>query len=382
MTRSNELQQLEEDLAAGRLSPEDHRRRRDQLVRGAAGASQEPSASQEASPFPPAFRWETSPPEATTQVMQAVPPNPSYQASPSYQQSSGQVRGLFEPIKSSSVDKPSVDNPSVDNPSVDNSAPPWANSDLPPIADQQNAWMRQGPEVFETSALQNRSKQIIGIVVLAVLMVGLAGAGVAYVLSAGSQQDLASSAQPAPFQPAPSEPTTAARQLPAPPAPKAAPVDTPQALIAPPGDARGGGGFLDLPRLESTNLLPRPILNALRAGAMTDGVLKTTTDDGNTIGMFAFTLADEQAATDVVNTIITVQRDGGLKVDESRAQQGLAVLGSAPGTRSTVYRGVYVLYNRAIFLEVFGSDYDAVLSTFDSIVTQQLIYAPPTVRGR
>ncbi|MGH3966089.1 MAG: hypothetical protein ACRDRY_23035, partial [Pseudonocardiaceae bacterium] len=100
------------------------------------------------------------------------------------------------------------------------------------------------------------------------------------------------------------------------------------------------------------------------------------------IGMFAFTLADEQAATDVVNTIIIVQRDGGLKIDESRAQQGLAVLGSAPGTPSTVYRGVYVLYNRAIFLEVFGSDYDAVLSTFDSIVTQQLIYAPPTVRGR
>ncbi|MGH3920807.1 MAG: hypothetical protein ACRDSG_17515 [Pseudonocardiaceae bacterium] len=390
MTRPNELQQLDEDLAAGRLSPEDHRRRRDELLRDAAGASQE------ASPFPPAFRWETSPPEATTQVMQAVPPNPSYPASPSYQQNSGQVRGLFEPIENRSVDNatvdnppvdnpsvgnPSVGNPSVGNPSVDHSAPPWANSDLPPIADQQNAWIRQGPEVFETSALQNRSKQIIGIAVLAVLVVGLVGAGVAYVLSAGPQQDLAS-AQPAPFQPAPSEPTTAARQLPAPPAPKAAPVDTPQALISPPGEARGGGGLLDLPRLESTNLLPRPILNALRAGAMTDGVLKTTTDDGNTIGMFAFTLADEQAATDVVNTIITVQRDGGLKIDESRAQQGLAVLGSAPGTPSTVYRGVYVLYNRAIFLEVFGSDYDAVLSTFDSIVTQQLIYAPPTVRGR
>ncbi|MGQ0718672.1 MAG: hypothetical protein ACT4NP_15455 [Pseudonocardiales bacterium] len=387
MTRPNELQQLDEDLAAGRLSPEDHRRRRDELVRGAAGGPQEASAPQEASPFPPAFRWETSPPEATTQVMQAVPanpanpPNPSYQASPSYQQNPGQVRGLFQPIDSQPVDNPPIGKPPADN-SADNSAPPWANSDLPPIADQQNAWMRQGPEVFETSALQNRSKQIIGIAVLAVLVVGLVGASVAYVLSAGPQQDQASSAQPAASQPAPSEPTTAVRQLPAPPAPKAEPVDAPQALIEPPGEARDGGGLLDLPRLESSDLLPRPILNALRAGAMTDGVLKTTTDDGNTIGMFAFTLADEQAATDVVNTIITVQRDGGLKVDESRAQQGLTVLGSAPGTRSIVYRGVYVLYDRAIFLEVFGSDYDAVLSTFDSIVTQQLIYAPPTVRGR
>ncbi|MGH4007117.1 MAG: hypothetical protein ACRDTH_02925 [Pseudonocardiaceae bacterium] len=389
MTRPNELQQLDEDLAAGRLSSEDHRRRRDELVRDGTVAAG--TAPQDVSPFPPAFRWETSPPEAATQVMQAVPPSPSYQAGPSYQQNPGQVRGLFQPVGSPPVDGPSVGKPPIDNPSADNrsihnpaadsSAPPWANSDLPPIAEQQSAWTRQGPEVFETFALQNRSKQIIiGIVVLAVLVVGLAGAGVGYLLSAGPEQGQASSAQPAPPQPAPSEPTIAARQLPAPPAPKAAPVQTSQALIEPPGEARGGGGLLDLPRLDSTELLPPPILNALRAGAMTDGVLKTTTDDGNTIGMFAFTLAGEQAATDVVNTIITVQRDGGLKIDESRMQQGLTVLASAPGTRSIVYRGVYVLYNRAIFLEVFGPDYDAVLSTFDSLVTQQLIYAPPTVR--
>ena len=65
-------------------------------------------------------------------------------------------------------------------------------------------------------------------------------------------------------------------------------------------------------------------------------------------------------------------------------------MGTALGTPSTVYRGVYVLYNRVIFvlynrvifLEVFGPDYDAVLSTFDSLVDQQVTYAPPTVRGR
>jgi hypothetical protein len=414
VTRPNEFQQLDEDLAAGRLSFEDHRQRRDALADDATGAAG--NAPPIASPFPPAFRWETSSPDAATQVMQAIgqdtdaddpteaiqvvqagevqdlqrtqvgapqfsyPASPLYQGSPSYQQEQGQVRGLFE----------SVGGPAAHG--ADNSAPPWANSDLPPLAEQpiveqslaeqplaeqQSAWMRQGPEVFVTSALQPRSKQIIGIAVLAILMAGLVGAGVAYFLSGGSEQNQASSEESAlPEQP------TAARQLPAPPAPSPAPVDTPQALIEPPGEVRGGGGLLDLPRLESTDLLPQSILNALRAGAMTDGVLKTTTDGGNTIGMFAFALADEQAATDVVNTIATVQRDGGLKVDESRAQQGLAVLGSAPGSRTIVYRGVYVLYNRAIFFEVFGSDYDAVLATFDSVLNEQLTYAPPTVRGR
>jgi hypothetical protein len=398
VTRPNEFRQLDEDLAAGRLSSEGN-------------------APQAASPFPPAFRWETSSPEAVTQVMPAVgqdtggddpaqhtpvgpagkvqdsqrtqvgappssyPARPWDQGSPSYQQDQCEGRGLFEPVGGPAVH------------GLDNSAPPWTNSDVPPLAaehplagrplgqqplaEQQSAWMRQGPEVFATSALQPRSKQIIGIAVLAILMAGVVGAGVAYFLSEGSGQSQAGSEEVAlPEQP------TAARQLPAPPAPSPAPVDTPQALIEPPGEARGGGGILDLARLESTDLLPRPILNALRAGAMTDGVLKTTTDGGNTIGMFAFALADEQAATDVVNTIATVQRDGGLKVDESRAQQGLAVLGSAPGSRTIVYRGVYVLYNRAIFFEVFGSDYDAVLATFDSVLNQQVTYAPPTVRGR
>ena len=407
VTRPNEFRQLDEDLAAGRLSSEDHRQRRDALVRDTAGAAD--NAPEVASPFPPAFRWETSSAEAATQVMQAVgpdtngddpadtaqvgragevqdlqrssyPADPWYQGSPSYQQDQGQIRGLFEPVGGPAVH------------GLDDSAPPWTNSDLPPLAEkpiakqllaeqplaeQQSAWMRQGPEVFVTSALQPRSKQIIGIAVLALLMAGLAGAGVAYFLSGAPEQSQAGSEEiPLPEQP------TAARQLPAPPVPSPAPVDTPQALIEPPGEARGGGGPFDLPRLESSDLLPGPILNALRAGAMTDGVLKTTTDGGNTIGMFAFALADEQAATDVVNTIATVQRDGGLKVDDSRAQQGLAVLGSAPGSRTIVYRGVYVLYNRAIYFEVFGSDYDAVLATFDSVLDQQLTYAPPTVRGR
>lgn len=421
VTLPNELRQLDDDLAAGRLSPEDYRRRRDELqqagirqdANGAAG-----SAPQQASPFPPAFRWETSPPEPTTQVMQAVPrntfggdsaeitqvvrtgdvqdsertqvvaPAPSYQASPSYQQRPGEVQDLFRPVDTS--------NSAVGNLAFDNSAPPWAGSDLPPIAEQpiaeqQSMWMRQGPEVFETPAMQTRSKLIIGIAILAVLVVGLVGAGLAYVLSSNSPNQIASTpdhpnqpqlAQPNQPQPVGPQPASAPRQLPAPPAPSPAPEDTQQALIDPPGQSRGGGGLLDLPRLASGNLVPRQILNALRAGAMTDGVLKTTTVGDNTIGMFAFALRDEQAATDVVKTIATVQRDGGLTVDDTRAQQGLAVLGTGPGASSTVYRAAYVLYDRAIFVEVFGPDRDSVLSTFDAVVNQQLTYAPPTVRGR
>ncbi|HEY6425510.1 MAG TPA: hypothetical protein VIY28_20165 [Pseudonocardiaceae bacterium] len=377
MTWPDGIHQLDEDLAAGLLSPEEHARRCDELMQGPA---------QPANPFPPPFSWDGTPPEASTQVMSAVPRNtndpadttqvvrtgdvqdsdrtqvvPGQQGgrpAPSYQQ--GQVKDLFQPL--------------------DNSAPPWASSDLPPIADQQSAWMRQGPEVFATPAMQSRSKQIVGIAVVAVLVLGLAVAGVAYSLSKGSPNQ--ASTVPLAHQPnQPNQPNEPERVLPAPPPPRAAPVDTTQALIDPPGQTRGGGGLLDLPLVESGKLVPRPILSALRAGGMTDGVLKTTTEGANTIGMFAFTLRNEQAATGVANTIVSVQRDGGLKDDGNRAQQGVTVLGTDPSSPSTVYRAVYVLYNRVIFFETMGPDREAVQATFDSLIRQQVTYAPPTVRA-
>lgn len=233
--------------------------------------------------------------------------------------------------------------------------------------------MRQGPEVFETPTRQSWPKQIIGIAVLAIIVLGLVGATVAYFLTAGSPDRPTSAA---------SQPTEAARDLPAPPAALPAPADTARALIEPlPGRTRGGGGPFDLPQLKSDNLLPPPILKALQDGGMIDGVLKTTTAGGTTIGMFALTMPDQPAATTVVRTIVAVQHDGGLLADNNRALQGVAVLGSAPGPPSTVYRVAYVLYNRAIYFEVFGPNRDAVLTTVDFLINQQVTYAPPTVRG-
>jgi hypothetical protein len=243
------------------------------------------------------------------------------------------------------------------------SAPPHEpiKSPAQPIAGQQSAGLRQGSEGFQTPAMRSRSRHIMA-------------ATVAYFLTARSP-DGPGSAQIA--LPLPATP----RDLPAPPASLPAPVDTAHALIEPPGQPRGGGGPFDLDRLASTRLVPRPILTALQAGGMIDGVLKTTTAGDTTIGMFAFTMPDQRAATVVARKIAAVQYDGGLLVDNHRALQGVMVLHSAPGPLSTVYRTVYVLYNRAIYFEVFGPDRDAVLSTVDFLINQQVNHAPPTVSG-
>jgi hypothetical protein len=339
------------DLAAPRGGPSEVAPRRGgsrvKLNESPAG-----SGSESASPFPPPLRWDAAQSEAPTQVM-------------------GAIVDLFQPV---GMNPGKTTGEPVNNPSG-SSAPPWVDSDLPTIAEQQRAWLRQRPGVVEASAMPPRSKQIIGIAVLAVVVLGLIGATVAYFLTTGPDRtDSEQIAAP--------QPTAVPRDLPAPPAPLPAPVDTEHALIDPPGRARGGGGLFDLPQLKSTNLLPRPIQDALQAGGMTDGVLKTTaTTDGTTIGIFALTMPDQQTATTVAQEIATAQLRGGLKADDNRALQGVAVMGSVPGSESTVYRAVYVLYNRAIFLEVFGSHRDDVLGTFDSMVSQQVHHAPPTVRA-
>lgn len=128
-----------------------------------------------ASPFPPVFRWDAGTQDAPTQVMAPIGRDP---ASPSYQQSSTEAQDLFQPVDPGHGTHPNQANESL-------AAPPWADSDLSPIAEQQSAWLRQGPEVFQTPATGSRSKQIIGIAVLAVVVLGLVGATVAYFLTTG-----------------------------------------------------------------------------------------------------------------------------------------------------------------------------------------------------
>lgn len=345
-----------------------------------------------ASPFPPAFRWEASPPEASTPVISAAAVDVPYDnpaettqvfhsgdignvertymgdPGPSYQQGPDEAGDLFQPAGT----PPSQPTTMPD----DSSAPPWASSAQPLIAEQQSAWLRQGPEVFHAPATAPRSKQLIGLAVLGIVVMGLLGATLGYFLTARSpdRTDLGQLAGP--------QPTAAAQDLPSPPPPLPAPANTTHALIDPPGQTRGGGGQFDLPRLlaEDPKPLQPAIVDVLKAGGMTDGVLKTTTTGTTTIGMFALTMPDERTATSVAQTIATAQLEGGLKADNNRALRGVAVMGSVPGSQSTAYRAVYVLYNRTIYVEVFGTNRDAVLTTFDAVLAQQVTYAPPTVR--
>lgn len=56
-----------------------------------------------------------------------------------------------------------------------------------PVADQQSAWLGQGPEVLHAPVMRSGSKRIIRVSALVIVVVGLVGAAVySYLLAGGS----------------------------------------------------------------------------------------------------------------------------------------------------------------------------------------------------
>jgi hypothetical protein len=250
------------------------------------------------------------------------------------------------------------------------------------LVDQQSLWLGQGPEMFYPPATRSRSTKIIGITALAVVVLGLVATTVVSLLISSpartNDDHIVSPPAPAP------------RDVPPPHPP---PVNTADALITPEGTDRGSRSFdgeFGVLELGSTAHLPSSILISLRANEVSDTVLKATTLAVGTnkvdIGMYAFTLPDEQKAIMVAQDIVTaeVRSGGGIEIAHAPALRGVTVIRSVPGSDKPVYRAVYVLYNRVIFFEVLGNsrdDADAVLKTFNSLVDQQvMIHAPPTAR--
>jgi hypothetical protein len=337
-------------------------------------------APEAASPFPPPFRWESSPPpEAPTQIMSAVRWDTAQgdvaaatravrtsdvgdcertqvlRPIPPYQHRPEEVRDLFQRRDTATSGHIT--------PPGDKSAPPWAG------------------EAFQPPTVGSRSPQITGITVLAVVVLGLVAATVAYLLIPGPGR--IDDDQITGFHPA-----TALRDVPPPHQP---PVNTADALITPEGTDRGSRSFDGLLELASAAPLPASILSTLHTNEMSDAVLKATTlpvgGKEVKIGMYSFTLPDAQKAITVAQDIVAaeVRSDGGIKITNADALRGVTVMRSVPGSAEPVYRAVYVLYNRVIFFEVLGKnrdDADAVLKTFTSLVDKQVItHAPPTIRG-
>ncbi|WP_309110077.1 hypothetical protein [Saccharothrix sp.] len=189
MSWQDELSELDRTLAEGRISADDYRRRRDELLASASSGSgpAQPQGQQGQSPFAPPFRWEATPPQQqpanpdATQVVQGgKPANPD-----ATQVVSGGVRPPVDSDRTQyvrPVTPPGGMPPQQAQPGwpggAQGGAPaggtPWGSGDgFGGYSDPNPSWIAQGPEVFDEDSGGGK-KKVIGIVLAVVLLAGIA----------------------------------------------------------------------------------------------------------------------------------------------------------------------------------------------------------------
>lgn len=413
----DELQHLDAELAAGRISAEEYRTRRDAALRQggqpstpSGGVQQQgpnsggfpqqdpqgqPNPQQQSSPFPPAFTWGTPPAQSgqqqassdeATQVVQnplLSGQQPPAQQPPAQQpqQQGGSDSDSTQVVNVNQVQQPQqwpnpqpAWGPQQGWGAAESSGTPWGDSDLPPTPEHgDTSWMRQGPEVFETAGTSSKGKLIAGLSLGAVLVVGVVVAGVFYFTSSGGQEPpQAGGVSQAPQPPKPA-PTTS--KLPEPPAAKPAPTSTDQVLVAAPGGPpHPYNGPLDRPGLEGpkNGVLQQSVRTIALSKGMVDGWFNRTDGPPSTV-LLTVRMPDQASASEVAQTYLTEQK--GLAVSDELSYQGVDVMETGSGT----FRTAYVAHNWAVIVEVNGPDKAAAQSLFKSVLDQQLAQTPPTV---
>ncbi|MDU0293448.1 hypothetical protein [Saccharothrix longispora] len=193
MSWQEDLAELDRTLAEGRISADEYRRRRDELLAaatssGAVGSTGTPPAPQQAQsgPFAPPVRWDAVPPRPQT------PQTPNPDATQVVNNQANQQAGADKTQVVSSrqrgqdAERTQYVAPITPPPGMPQQqqqqqqgwqsgppvgTPPWGDSFSP--VDQNPSWIAQGPEVFDEGGGGGKGK-VIGIVLAVVLLAGIA----------------------------------------------------------------------------------------------------------------------------------------------------------------------------------------------------------------
>lgn len=190
MTWQDELQKLDNELASGRISADDYRRRRDEVLSGSAGGGPAAGQPQQGAPFAAPFKWEAKPPAAqappaqapaaqtsdATQVVNVQNPAPSPNPDATQVVTGGQQRPQGDADRTqfvAPVAPPHGQGGWGQQPQQfqqQSAPPPWVSGGFEQI-NQPGGWSH-GPEVFDEGGGKGKGK-IIAIVVTVLLLVGI-----------------------------------------------------------------------------------------------------------------------------------------------------------------------------------------------------------------
>ncbi|SHE65669.1 hypothetical protein [Streptoalloteichus hindustanus] len=393
MSWQDELQQLDNALAAGHISAEEYRQRRGQLQAAAsqqAVPGQSPSPAGNASPTPATFsptpfRWDNSP--ENTQVMDPVPAEGAAPTADATQVVSGDqtqvVRGADadrtqvvrggQPLPTSppyGFPAAPANQPGMTpgwgmppNPANPNNTAPWADSELPPDFGNPG-WLKQGPEVFDDSKGDGKAGRIIAIVAVVVLLLGIGG-GIWWFATSGSasdkQPEASGSSQSA-------SPTSSAKPRPA-------------------------GPFVEQ---DGKPVLNRkmPIAEAVQAKAPTEQEAKLLKENGVTeisgyvvnadadgdklrAGLWAFTGTNGVDPRRLLGLLDQYYANAKYEPLPSTNDKVVSrVLPANDKNLTTSYRAHYTTSNGVIRVEAYGKDAEAAKKEFEALLAKQLEQHP------
>lgn len=403
MTWQEELRRLDEELAAGKLTADDYRTRRDQVLSQAVSLEHPPSQVPGTNPAETQIIQPVAPPgepprpsaDATqvvsasdtggaerTQVVQPwqpqqQPPPQQHPGSPAggFQQPYSQRPGEHSP--SGGFAQPPQPQPQQGWNTPQDQSPPWGGSEFPPLAPSGNdtSWVSQGPESFQIKPSSGAKRKVV---IAAIAVVVLAGIGVGvWALLSNTVGDNPTAQQTSGQQEPPPAPSTT--PLPEPPAAKPEPSANAAALADLAGTPRAGGGTFDIAKLKSAKFLAESVTTQIERSGLTEALLKTNTNGEVTLSLIALDFPDAQGTAKVAQEYGNAQLEGGLTAQRDLAMRGVPVF-VGKSTDSTVYRAVYTLYTRVIVVEVFGPEAEAE-QAFRSLLNSQVQKAPPTERN-
>jgi hypothetical protein len=406
-----ELHRLDEELAAGQISADDYRLRRDSVLSSAVnltptntpqppttadstqiiapiGQPQPPVPGQESSadrtqivsssvadgverPQQPQSGWQSQP-----QSPQA-PAQPGWTGGSSDAERTQYVPGVAPQAVSGGLRPPpgpggprSGEFPSQQQPQYQQQAPwnaqnssagtPWGGDEFPPAQGSTNYdWVGQGPEVFEASSSKGKKKGlIIGLVIVVVLALGTGG----YFLFSGGSD----SKQAAPQQ------TSA-------PAPPPRPKDDLE-IAQLPGTVDQAADFPAFSDVIAKKILTTDENTVLTTAGATKARLNVSTLPSD-MGVIVLTVetSSPTAAATARDALDALQVTFGLHPYTGSPTTGVKIEQLAKtGNGRALIRAHYVHKNTVVRVHVEGDDLAAISKTFDEILAAQLQALPVT----
>jgi len=321
MAWQDELRELDNALAEGRISADDYRRRRDEVLSGSAGTPAPSPLNQGAANAP--FRWTATPPSGpqsgpqpvvNPDATQVVTPQAPTAANPNANPDATQVvnTGARNPDSERTQYVRPVQPQGgwqAGPPQQGGSAapPPWLSGDNSFGSESNPGWVSHGPEVFDEES-SGAGKKIL-IVLLVVLVLGGIGTGVYFLVNRQGGGGEATQAQSTS-----QTPTTTSK-------PK--PTDPFEILL---DQIPQPGGKKDLkvevakgPRLLETKMLDQAEIDLLTAANVTNVPFKSGKKEPDQFGptsdefsVMVFPTQSEQEATTLVAKLKAYQESQGL----------------------------------------------------------------------